>query len=351
MPLCPPMHPSARSSLPSPRIEVRRDCKLGGLLVLASALLACGDDKGTMMTGTGTDTASVDRLLRIPEGFELCLATPGLSTPLFHFRGVLRLDPGEVPLPAETDVQADAWLPFTLQTGPDGPEIRAAEGQGAIWVAANSVPSSIYFLEEGPGWETLIYVDNPNAMTVRGDRLLVQVAYPAGTTEFELAPISTLDQEFRLNVIAFVPAIAPTDPPRRALAGPCQLTDLPIDRIDVTMAEGAVSFHTRPARWGALDGFTVLAQGEIDGVAIEVDSYWDLEYATSNVESRYGFSPRLAVRFGEQPDGSCILVVEADPFALDEVYSASILDCEQNRLRDLALESIDFVAGGGENRW
>ncbi|PCC70543.1 hypothetical protein SAMN02745121_08985 [Nannocystis exedens] len=303
------------------------------------------------MTDAGTDSASDARLLRIPEGFELCIATPGLSTPLFHFRGVLRLDPGEVPLPAEPDVQAEAWLPFTLQTGPNGPEIRGAEGKGAIWIAANSVPSSIYFLGEGQGWETVIYVDNPDAMTVRGDRLLVQVAYPAGTNEFELAPVSTLDQESRLHVIAFAPGIAPEDPPRRTLAGPCQLTDIQIDRIDVKLAEGAVSFHTRPARWGALDGFTVLAQGEVDGIAIEVDSYWDLEYATNNAESRYGASPRLAVRFGEQPDGSCILVVEADPFAPDEVYSARILDCEQNKLRDLALESIDFVAGGGESRW
>ncbi|MCY1071563.1 hypothetical protein OV090_42865 [Nannocystis sp. RBIL2] len=315
---------------------------------MGTALLSCGDDSAT---STESDTATDERVLRISEAVELCTVTPSPSSPLFHARAILRLDEGEVSLPAEPDVDTPTWLPFTLRTGPDGPELPWAEGEGAVSVAADSVPHSIYFLDEAYGWETVVYVDNPNAMTVRGDRLLVQVAYPAGTRVFELAPITTLDQELRLRVLAFVPGLAATDPPQRTLAAPCELTDVSVDRIDVTLAEGAVSFHTRPARWGGLDGFTVLAEGEVDGVPFEVDSYWDLEYATSNVEGLYGVSPRMAVRFGERPDGSCILLVEPDPFAPEPVYFASVLDCAQNKLRDLSLQSIAFVAGGGENRW
>lgn len=77
-----------------------------------------------------------------------------------------------------------------------------------------------------------------------------------------------------------------------------------------------------------------------------------LDYATGDMgEHSYGFLPLMAVRFPAQADGSCILVVEPDRLAFDDSYVARVLDCEQNKLRDLAVESVDVVPDGGENRW
>lgn len=314
-------------------------------LPLALALLACGDDPLT----------TSERLLRIPEPIELCaVSAPWNITeplPLFHHRAVLRLEAGEIALPAASGVEVEAWLPFTLRTGPDGPELTASEGAGAVSVAADSVPHAIYSLVDAAGWETVVYTDNPDAMTYSGDRLHVQLTYPSGTSDFELANIPELDRELRLKVIAFVPGLAPDDPVRRVRAAPCTLPDIKADRVDITFAEGAVSFHTRPAWWRGFDGFTVLAEGDVDGIPIEVDAYWDLEYRGSSAENWYAVSPLFAVRFDEQPDGACILVVQPDPFAPEETYLARLLDCQQNTLRDLTVESVTDVPGGGESRW
>ncbi|WAS90096.1 hypothetical protein [Nannocystis punicea] len=306
-----------------------------------------------MVAGCGaegsSDTDSGGRVFRIPESVELCLVTPSTSEALFRFRGVLRLEAGEFTLPAEAEVMADAWVPFTLRTGPDGPEVRGTEGEGAVYFAADSVPGSMGFLDPKQGWETAVYVDDPKAATAHGELLIVKLAYPAGTREFLLAPVAALERDGDLQVIGFVPGSAPGESPRRAQVARCEATEVEVDRVDVTLAEGKLSFHTRPARGG---GFTVLAEGEVDGVAFEIDSYWDLDYATNTVGQPYGRSPQLAVRFGEQPDGSCILLVEPDLESLEEeAYVASVLDCQQNKLRDLTVESVAVVAGGGKKRW
>jgi len=331
------------------------------------ALSACSDNAAELDAGSGDgsgstsggptetgDSSTVGRTLEIPTDFEICTYSPSRGTPsfqdspLFHFRGLFRLDAGVIELPGESGVEAEAWLPFTLQTKASGAEIRVADGRGSVSVETDRVPSSIYFLDEAAGWETVVYTDNPDAKTLNGDRFMLQVAYPTGSKKFDLAPILALDREKRLDVNAFVAAPGADEPVLRAGAAPCHVPDAVVDRLDVTLAEGMVSFHTRPALWGYFDGFTVLAEGEVDGITFSVDNYWDLDYSTSDFGGNlYGVRPLMAVRFGAQPDGACILVVEWDFQSVEEKYFAKILDCDQNKLRDLTVESIDGFAGGG----
>lgn len=338
---------------------------MGGISSCTGSIDASDDSSGTSsdtasqeeVTATaGTEGSSSGRVLTIPEGLEMCVFTPsrgtvsGFNAPLFHFRGVLRFQSQVLPLPNEPGVEDDAWLQFTLQTR-SGDEIPSGEGQGSVRVEADSVPSSVYFLDEAMGWETAVYTDNPSAPTVRGDRVMIQVAYPAGSTDFSLAPIVELDKELRHRIIGFIPAVDSVPEVFRAEVTPCSRTDLRVDRLDVTLSEGVASFHTRPAFWGLLDGFTVLAKGEVDGISFEVDSYWDLEYSTGDFAGRaYGVRPMLAVRFGAEAGEPCILVVEWDNTA-EDAYLARLLDCDQNELKQLTVESIDVVPGGGEARW
>jgi hypothetical protein len=110
-----------------------------------------------------------------------------------------------------------------------------------------------------------------------------------------------------------------------------------------------VSFHTRPAWWREFDGFTTLAEGHVDGIEFSVNRYWDLEYSTGDVSigGWYGVVPVMGVRFGEQPDGSCSLIVAEDSLTFDGSYKARILDCQGAELRELTVESVDIVPGGG----
>lgn len=301
-----------------------------------------------------SDSSASGRTLDVPTGFELCTYSPSRgaqtfqNSPLFHFRGLLRLDAGVIALPDESGVQTEAWIPFTLQTEASGAEIHAADGQGSVRVEADLVPHSVYFLDSGAGWETVVYTDNPNANTAIGDRVMIQVANPTGSNKFDLTPILDLNREGRLRVIAFAPASGAGEAVMRAGAAPCHVPDAVVDRLDVTLAEGTVSFHTRPALWGGFDGFTVLAEGEVDGITFSVDNYWDLEYSTSDFAgNRYGLRPLMAARFGARPGGACIVVVEWDFQSFEEKYFAKILDCDQNKLRDLTVESIDVFPGGG----
>lgn len=312
-------------------------------LALALVSAACVDD---------TTTPLDERVLRIPEGFELCLVSPSPFTfqgaPLFHYRGVLRLGAGDVVLPSGPHVEAEAWIAYSLQSTADGPEVAGGESLGAVSLAPDSAPGMPQ--GEKPGWELAAYTDDP-AAEPWGQRLHLQVAYPTDTTEFDLSPLPLLDREGRLRVLASVPGVAADDPPLRVRAAPCERDDLDVDRVDVTLAEGAISFHTRPAIARHELGFTVLAEGEVDGIAIDVDSYWHLEYSAGDVNDAYGFQPLMAVRFAEQADGACILIVRSDPHAAETTWLAELLDCAQNHLRDLSVESVDIVQGGGEPRW
>ncbi|GEM_PF-5115712 len=274
------------------------------------------------------------------------------EAPIFHFRGLLRLDAVAVSLPEEPGIHAPAWIPFALQTDREGTEIRSPKGQGSVRVELDQVPSTISNLAEAAGWETVVYTDNTETMPPDGDRLLVTVAYPAGSRDFNLDSFGDLDLEKRLLVEGFVPPREVDGDDRRSVAVPCTVTGVPVDRIDVTLTEGVVSFHTRPALWGSFYGFTVLAEGEVDGISFEIDSYWDLDYATEDMGTGgYGLLPMLAVRFPEQPDGACILVVQWDAKTFTDAYLGKILDCSQNTLRTVTVESVDVIPGGGENRW
>jgi len=315
------------------------------LLALVTGAPACVDDSTTPLE---------ERVLRIPDEFQLCLVSRSPFTfadaPLFHYRGILRLDAGDLALPNGPHVDDDTWISYTLQTAGDGDEARGPEAVGAVSIAPDSFPVG-NLLEDKADWDTVVYTDAPQAMPPTGDKLFLQVAYPAGTTIFDLAPLTTLDREGRLRVMTSIPGLAAGDPAMRVRAAPCERDDVAVDRVDVTLAEGTISFHTRPAIGRAQLGFTVLAEGEVDGIAIDVDRYWDLEYSAGDVGDAYGFQPLMAVRFGEQADGACILVVAADPHAAEETYVARMLDCQQNKLRDLTVESVDIVAGGGDERW
>lgn len=340
-------------------VGITSACQQGGTAEDAGSVDASETAPNSTETGSGelaSGTTSDGRALIIPDDFELCIVSPSnkletfSSSPLFSFRGKLRLMPDSISLPESGMSEQSNSIQFELQTSPSGPVLAGDGAEGTASVAEGSVPHLYYFLADADGWETAIYVDNPDAPTVTGDRLLVQVAYPAGTAEFGLAPLVELDRELRLAVIGFVPDPVGEDAVLRARAVPCEVLDAQFDRYDVTLAEGTISFHTRAAIWRKFGGFTVLSQGNVDGIEIEVDSYWDLEYATSAIgEDYYALEPLLAVRFAEQSDGSCILLLK--PEAQSESYVASILDCEQNELRTLTVESIDFVPGGGEPRW
>jgi hypothetical protein len=302
--------------------------------------------------------SSAGRELAIPDGTELCLNTPGRSllggNPLFAYRSILRLDPTSVPLADEAAVPVAAWLSYALQTDAAGTEIHSemSGGEGEARVELDLVPSSLFFLEDAAGWETAVYVDNPSASTAIGDRLLIQAAYLTGATEFSVGPVEQLDRELRLEVISFAPSPTGASIVLRSTASPCVLTDTAADRIDFTLSDGTVSFHTRPAFWRRFDGFTVLAEGEIDGIPFEVDDYWNLEYATGDMgSSMYGVSPLLAARFPETSDGACIVVLEPDPMQIELVYTGRLLDCDQNHLRDLAVESFEVFEGAGDPRW
>jgi hypothetical protein len=272
----------------------------------------------------------------VPDDFEMCLASPPTSTTvfedatLFHFKGRLTLEPATVALPDMPATSEPAWIPFALVYDASGAEIVESEGEATIRFEVDTVPSSIYASEPAEGWESVIY-------EVPG-RLRLLLAYPEGSDEFLVAPLEELDSELRLLVIGFAPPAEDGQPELRAEMAPCPGDDA-IDRIEFTFAEGAVTFYTRPAFWDMGSGFTVRAAGEVDAIVFDVDSYWDLDYASGDFATAwYGFNPLFAVRFPEEEDGACILVVEPDPAALELTYTARILDCDHETLRELTVE-------------
>ena len=235
------------------------------------------------------------------------------------------------------------WIPFDLWTAPGGDNhIVGFTGNGSAWVEEGRVPSSIYAYEEIPGYETAIYADNSS------DRLSVEIANMSGDDVFDLSDALRLDAEMRMAVHGVVDVMSPETETRRLRMAPCQIEDVMVDRYDVILSEGMVSFHTRPAWWRKFDGFTTLAEGHVDDIEFSVNRYWDLEYSTGDNGGGgwYGALPVMGVRFGEQPDGSCSLVVE-ESAARDGSFSARMLDCQGAVLRELTVESVEFVLGGG----
>ncbi|MFO7564487.1 MAG: hypothetical protein R6X02_17715 [Enhygromyxa sp.] len=168
----------------------------------------------------------------------------------------------------------------------------------------------------------------------------------SGDEIFDLSDASRLDAEKRLLIHGFA---EPGGEARRVVMAPCQVEDAVVDRYDLTLAEGTVFFHTRPAWWLTFDGFTTLAEGQIDDIEFSVNRYWDLEYSTGDngLGGLYGVVPVMGVRFGEQPDGSCSLIVEEDHAAFDGSFKARILDCQGALLRELTVESVVLFPGGG----
>lgn len=329
-----------------------------------SGAVACQADSATQNSASGaSDEASSDgqtsdtgaqRTLVIPTPVELCARSPQRqafgAAPLFYFRSITRLPAGMVELPDEDGVDSTATLPFTIQSSAGAVEAEFAL-PGEVRVDRDMVPSSIYSLVDAEGWDTVSHLTPESSGSVPHN-FLFQLAYPTGAETFALSSVEMLDAELRLDVVSFMTDYADSSSFRSAGMAPCRLEDTVVDRIDVTFAEGNASFHTRPAFWKKFSGFTVLAEGDVAGIAFEVDSYWDLEYATSDMGSDlYALGPLLAVRFPEQADGACILVVEPDVYDPDEAYVARILDCEQNELLPLTIESMELVLGGGEHRW
>ncbi len=315
-------------------------------LALLHSAPACGDNG--LSVEEDTDTSGPARTLSIPEQFELCNYSPTRAStafqdsPLFTYRAILRFDAGTTPLPND-NVTTDVWLPITLQTNQGGQGLRLAQGPGILRVEADKVPHSPYPLGDVPGWDTLVYTDNAEA--VYGERVDLRLAYPTGTDDFTLAPLLELDEGRRLIVNSFVPPVTAGAPALRTGAAPCPRPDANVDSLDLTFAEGVASSHTTPALWGLFGGYTTYAEGELDGITFAVENYWDLEYASADMgTNRYGVYPTLAARFPAQPDGACILIVELDVQSLENKYLARILDCDQNKLRDLTVESIDAVA-------
>ncbi|MBX7135017.1 MAG: hypothetical protein K1X67_20310, partial [Fimbriimonadaceae bacterium] len=303
-------------------------------------------------SGGDSSTSEGDqRTLRVDGPIEFCARSPQRqafgASPLFHFRSITTLTTTAVQVPDQDGIDIEAILPFTVQLSAETSGVEFA-AEGRVRVEENMVPSSIYELDEAEGWETAVYLADQS----RGDPPYfadLQVAHPSGASTFGISSAEVLDAEKRLDVVTFVLDYENPGSAGAVATGPCRLEDAVVDRTDIKFAEGSVEFHTRPAFWKSFSGFTVLARGDVAGISFEVDSYWDLEYATSDMGSDvYGVGPVLAVRFPEQADGTCILVVEPDVYDPEGSYVARLLDCEQVELLPLAIESIAFVPGGGE---
>lgn len=333
------------------------------LVSVLGLCVSCGDTTATA-SGEDGDGAGSKRRLHVPPKLELCAVSPIRFNPafadatMFEFRGVLTLGDGapfDIELGRSSDEAMTGWIPFDLWTAPgDDNHIVGVMGNGSAWVEEGLVPSSIYSFEEVPGYETAIYADRSpvgDVTTVSSisDRLLVEVANMSGDEVFDLSEASRLDAEKRMSVYGFVEGITPDTETYRVRMAPCQVEDVMVDRYDVGLGEGMVSFHTRPAWWLGFGGFTTLAEGQFENVEFSVNRYWDLEYSTGDTSlgGRYGVLPVMGVRFGEQPDGSCSLVVEADSASFDGSFTARILDCEGAELRELTVESVELVPGGG----
>lgn len=307
--------------------------------------------------GSATDggtTDGVQRALLVEAPVELCARSPQRQAfgeaPLFYFRSVTNLPAGTFTLPTEDGIDLEGVLPFSIHGSADAEEEEIAL-PGKLRVDLNMVPSAIYSLVDAEGWQTASYSATGSSGSVPYGFLL-QVAYPTGASGFDISDVEALDAERRLDVVSLARDYGDSSSFRSAQMAPCRINDPIVDRVDVTLAEGSVSFHTRPAFWKAFSGFTVLAEGDVAGISFEVDRYWDLEYATTDMGSDlYAADPALAVRFPEQDDGACILVVEPDVHDATYAYVAKILDCEQHELLPLTVESIEFVPGGGEHRW
>ncbi len=358
-------------------VRLNRGAQEAALILVLSACGSAGRGVGTSNDGCDTetgcheaDTGHLDgRVLHVPEGFELCLVSPDRSTtasqrePLFHFRGRLGIDAGTFALPEAPGVETPFSLTSRLQLGREGSELVTEHADGMVLVEHDAAPHPVYLRDDVPGWDTLIYSkggvvdasDGTEGEMHDGLRFVI-VGAPSGSTTFELGGLIEAERELRRIVVTYLPSSEEDGDPLAAFAAPCSDPEAPVDRLDVTFAEGTASFHTRPARFRALDGFTVLAEGRIDGIDFEVDSYWDLEYATwsGSAESLYGSNPMVAARFPERPDGACILLIDWDHTAIEDdhsAYTAHLLDCAQNELRELTIEAMDWSPGGGEARW
>lgn len=327
------------------------------VLSVLGLCVACGDDTAA----GGEDGGASQRRLHVPGQLELCATSPIRYDPafedatVFEFRGVLTLGKGtpfDIELGGSSDEAKSGWIPFDLWTAPgDDNHIVGLMGSGSAWVEKDLVPSSIHSFGPGLGYETAVYGDKSPLgdgmnLSALSNRLLVEVANMSGDEVFDLSDASRLDAEKRLLVYGFVELDGGT---HRVAMAPCQVEDAVVDRYDVTLAEGMVSFHTRPAWWLEFDGFTTLAEGQVDGIEFSVNRYWDLEYTTGDngLGGWHWVTPVMGVRFGEQPDGACSLIVEEDHAAFDGSFKARILDCQGAVLRELTVESVEFVPGGG----
>jgi hypothetical protein len=332
------------------------------ILSVLALCVACGDTTATSGED-GSEGPDSERRLHVPEQLELCAVSPIRFEPafadatVFEFRGVLTLGDGapfDIELGRSSGEAMAGWIPFDLWTAPgEDNHIVGVMGNGSAWVEEGLVPSSVYAIEEIPGYETAFYADkfpvgDSKNISVLSDRLIIEVANMSGDEVFDLSDASSLDAERRMAVYGFVEGIPDTENYRVRMA-PCQVEDVVIDRYDVTLSEGMVSFHTRPAWWREFNGFTTLAEGHVDDIEFSVNRYWDLEYSTgeASMGGWYGALPVMGVRFGEQPDGSCSLIVEEDSMTFDGTFTARILDCQGTVLRELTVESVDIVPGGG----
>jgi hypothetical protein len=327
------------------------------VLVVLGLCVACSDDTAA----GGDDGGASHPRLHVPGQLELCAVSANRFDPVFEdatvfeFRGVLTLGNGtpfDIELGRSSDEAMASWIPFDLWTAPGADDhIVGSMGNGSAWVEKDLVPSSVHSFAGVPGYETAVYGDRSplgdgKVVSELSDRLLIKVANMSGDEIFDLSDASRLDAEKRLLVYGFA---EPGGERYRVVMAPCQVEDAVVDRYDVTLAEGMVSFHTRPAWWLGFDGFTTLAEGQVDGIEFSVNRYWDLEYTTGDagLGGWYGVLPVMGVRFGEQPDGSCSLIVEEDHTAFDGSFRARMLDCQRAVLRELTVESVEFVPGGG----
>jgi len=228
-------------------------------------------------------------------------------------------------------------IPFSLQIDATGTMAEPTSIIAETQYFPDAVPAfTADAVDPAPGYETLEYLASFDGEG-EASSLQLQLAHPpslAGTT-FDAGPL--IEQEIAKTRRVRIKGYA------NGVYAPCEAPSSFIDQVEVQLTEGVVTFYTRPGWWGAHEGFTTRATGEVSGITFDVDSYWDLAYSSRDFDTlAYGYQPTWAVRFPEHESGACILVVEWD--AQFDVYEAGLFDCEQELLQPLTIESIEVDA-------
>ena len=288
-------------------------------------------DHSATAPGSSTGDSDDHPLLEVQDIGWLCNTDPPagavipLEDVLFKRKRRLRFEPGTYDVLGGEEVSFEYW--FEEQSYPLVKQMPVVTEEPGPWSAT---PWSWQLDDDIPGYVTLKYLQTfdtepPTQTNDLGTPSLVILVTEETQTS---GPVESYELAISNALIMYAAHLGPCEPPG------------PSDFVTVSLEEGELLLETRPGRFAS--GFLMRASGVVDGIEIDVDDYDDLGMYPHDIDESYLGLPTFAARWPMDPTpvGECGIVVEPD---LDTgEYSAWLIDCELDKVRDLSVLSVDL---------